>query len=196
MSHSSNQNDLDKYIQEIEQNRSRIAELEGQQEQLQETLRRIQVHAFKRFDPPCWSPQSNDDISRKLDRLDDTAKSWAKRNSIMDMSSLDTPRLPKTSKKLLEAFDGFAHPTEGMILMGLPHDKAWVLIQSFILHHVYNDVFNEPFFGLDNCSDVSVSINSGERRSLSERNLKKFSSKSGVGFETPLQMLYEDFVKC
>jgi hypothetical protein len=191
---SYSQQEMQRYIQELDNARTRIAILESEQEQTEASLRNIQAQVFKRFDSPGWKPQCNDDVSRRLSLLETAVKSWAKANSISDILLLDKLPQSTSSTRLMDALDGFAEPPEGMLFMGVPDDKAWVLVQGFVMHQLYEDVFDEPFFGLDHRlpAITPAATTDSDEPGSSTQGKRKLSK----GLVETLQDVYEELMEC
>lgn len=178
---------------ELEEALIKIKEMESEQEATTLALRNVQIQAFKRFDAPGWTPQSDEVINARLSSLDANVKAWAKANSIGDILMLEKLSQSTSSAKLLRALDGFAEPPEGMLFMGLPNDKAWALVQGFVMHQLYEDVFGEPFFGLDNRLQVSAQVKTDKDGPSPP---VQHEPKPIKGFVQALQVMYEELLEC
>lgn len=192
------QQDLERCTQELEHARIKIALLESERDQLEGNLRKLQARAFQRFDTPGWKPECNDDISRKLNLLEMAAKSWAKNNSIADMHDYRAAQPPSASLKRLNiTLSEFIKPNGDMPIMIVPSNKAWVLTQAYVMHRLYLNVFDEPFFGLTTGSDEeeSMALNDGQGQEP-QNNPENAARKPGEDLSQSLQSLYDDFDAC
>ena len=81
--------------------------------------------------------------------MDNAVKAWAKEWSISSMKHLQNNMKGFNAPSLIESMKPFARIEKSIIPLGLGNDKAWVLLQAYMMHHIYSDVFEEPFFGLD-----------------------------------------------
>lgn len=162
-----------------------ISQLEKENEMLESSIRKIQTKTFKRFDSSNWAPDSNEDISRKLDRLESSVRSWAKRHSIPNMRHVQTATpLPP---KLLEILKDFAKVEEDLSPLNLPDDKAYVLVEAYVMHQLYCDVFDDPFLWLSDRAGTLIDMSDDAQKTPSSRALRMQSN-----FES----LYEEFRDC
>ncbi|KAJ4369699.1 hypothetical protein N0V83_005462 [Neocucurbitaria cava] len=169
-------------------------QLETEREQMESDFRKLQKHVFQRFESPDWIPASNADIRRKLSQLDSDVKAWSKANSIAHLHVLNPMEHPLIYKKLGNALHGFAMLGEDMNLLSVPDDKAWVLVQAYIMHNIYFDVFDHPFFG------VSIQQTKlAEANEITEEEQESLLKKSDViswKFGLTLQLLYHKLRTC
>jgi len=173
--HFQQDTEVTKLVQQLSHAQATISALESEREQLEENLREIQAQAFKRFDTPGWIPQCNDDVSRKLNNLEATLKTWSKKHGISSMRAIEKISTPVLHADEAGVLDGFGEPTDDVPLMGVPDDKAWILIQAFFTHQLYQDVFDEPFFGLDHLTNAQ---------------------EAPMSFDRGLHLLYDEFMDC
>ncbi|KAF1844826.1 uncharacterized protein K460DRAFT_354703 [Cucurbitaria berberidis CBS 394.84] len=171
------------HITHLESKNDRV---ETEREQMESDLRRLQKHVFQRFESPEWTPASNADIRRKLSQLDSEVKAWSKVNSILHLNVLNPKEHPILYKKLRSALQGFAKLGDEVDLMGVPDDKAWVLVQAFIMHNLYFDVFDHPFFGvsIEQTSKIEVKEINEEAEELSPKKLDVMNWKFGLHMQS------------
>ncbi|KAF1834619.1 hypothetical protein BDW02DRAFT_326278 [Decorospora gaudefroyi] len=151
----------------LERATAHIANLEGEigrmgaeREALESDLRSLQQHVFQRFESPDWTPASNADIRHKLSQLDSEVKTWSKANSILHLHVLNATDHPVLYGNLRAALHGFAQLENETSLQRVPDDKAWVLVQAYIMHRIYFDVFDHPFFGVGSNKFKPIDISS------------------------------------
>lgn len=84
-----------------------------------------------------------------------------------------------------------------MPIMIVPSNKAWVLTQAYVMHRLYLNVFDEPFFGLTTGSDEeeSMALNDGQGQEP-QNNPENAARKPGEDLSQSLQSLYDDFDAC
>ncbi|CAO2648333.1 Nn.00g076000.m01.CDS01 [Neocucurbitaria sp. VM-36] len=195
------QKQLEAYRMHFEHMQSHVTHLEGEKdrleaerEQMESDLRRLQKHVFQRFESPDWIPASNADIRRKMNQLDSDVKAWSKVNSIAHLHVLNPTEHPHIYKKLDHALRGFAMLGEEMNLGGVPDDKAWVLVQAYIMHNIYFDVFDHPFFGvsIQQVKQAELSNVNEEDRELLPKKLEVMNWKFGL----TMQSLYHKLRAC
>lgn len=193
------QKHVEAYKLSLEQAQAHIAHLreennriESEREQMESDLRRLQKRAFQRFESAKWTPASNAEIRRKLNQLDAEVKAWSKANSIAHLHMFSPELHPYIIKKLGGALQGFTKCEEsGFNLLAIPDDKAWVLLQAYIMHRLYFDIFDHPFFGVrSSLLKRSSSSTLGEE----EKRDKKVDSSSWE-FGLSMQTLYYKFRK-
>ncbi|KAF2131052.1 hypothetical protein P153DRAFT_395444 [Dothidotthia symphoricarpi CBS 119687] len=136
------------YQLKLQQAQDDILRLENEYEQLEDDFRKIQEHAFRQFDSPDWKPESDDDVTRKLNLLDSDVKKWSKAHCIPCLSIEDSKQYQVLRKIVTNSLADFAKPNDEGLLARLPSDKPWVLVQAFLMDKIYSDVFDKPFFGL------------------------------------------------
>ncbi|KAF2024736.1 hypothetical protein EK21DRAFT_93858 [Setomelanomma holmii] len=127
-----------------------ISHLEDECATLRSSTRNIQEHAFQHFESPDWKPDCMDDVRYKLKALESSIKEWAKINSV-DYVRETWGNLSTTAiNQVLEALKEITIiASERELIAILANDKTWVLVQAFLAHKIHFDIFEHPFFGLD-----------------------------------------------
>lgn len=168
--------------------------IEAEREQLESDLRRLQKHAFQRFESPDWKPASNAEIRRKLNQLDSEVKAWSKANSMAHFSVLSPKEHPIIYKEIGVALQDFAKVDDEMNLIGVPDDKAWVLLQAYMMHKLYFDIFDHAFFGIGSPKIKRVEV--GGAKEDKPGALLKQSDATTWDFGLSMQKLYHKFRAC
>jgi hypothetical protein len=135
------------------------ARMEDEREKLEADLQKLQQHVFRRFESPDWKPDSNADVRRKLGLLDTEVKKWSKLNCLSHLHLLKPDTHPRVHENLGNILHDLARLDNKTSFANVPDDKAWVLVQAYIMHSLYLDVFNHPFFGISIQQDRNVSPN-------------------------------------
>ncbi|KAF2812376.1 uncharacterized protein BDZ99DRAFT_265717 [Mytilinidion resinicola] len=129
---------------EFELARSEMNQMADQQEQQAEKFRRVQERAFRQIDSAEWMPESNEDISRKLKGLDFDIKAWAKTYAVPLVSKIETTRDERA--KLMDCLNCVVRLENDKVPSRVGDDRAWMLLQARLLHKLYTEIFEEPFF--------------------------------------------------
>ncbi|KAH7348192.1 hypothetical protein BKA66DRAFT_477295 [Pyrenochaeta sp. MPI-SDFR-AT-0127] len=194
------QKEIDAYKHHLKNAQAHIQHLEGvndeietEREQLESDLRRLQKHAFQRFESPDWKPASNAEIRRKLNQLDSEVKAWSKANCMAHFYMLTPTEHPIIYKEVGTALQDFAKLDDEMNLIGVPDDKAWVLLQAFIMHNLYFDIFDHPFFGISSQRVKRADASANEENPGAQ---SKRSEAPTWDFGLSLQVLYHKFRAC
>jgi hypothetical protein len=196
------QHKLDTYRAHLEHASARILYLEGEtgrmgseREELEMDLRRLQKHVFQRFESPDWTPASNADIRHKLNQLDSEVKTWSKANSDPHFHPLNATQHPVLYSDLTNLLRGFAKFDEEVSLECVPADKAWVLVQAYIMHSIYFDVFDHPFFGVNAHEFHSLDPSNTNQDEASEHQLRRAEADAWE-FGPSMQVFYHKLRAC
>lgn len=174
-------------------NRSRISHLEDEVESLETNMRNLQEHAFQQFESPEWKPASSDEIGRGLSSLDASVKQWARANSVANVHQ-DTNLDSTSTAKLMRTLKRFTQFNTQEGLATLPAEKGWVLVQAFLMHRIYFDIFSKPFFGLDGYVEEP---NTADNETIQDADLNDTQSgRPTQSFAKSMHVLYEDFLSC
>jgi hypothetical protein len=131
---------------EFELARAEMNQMCDQQEQQAEKFRRVQEKAFRQIDSAEWMPESNEDINRKLRVLDVDIKAWAKTYAVPLLTTIETTREERA--KLMDCLGCVVKLENGKVPPRVGDDRAWMLLQARLLHKLYTDIFEDPFFFL------------------------------------------------
>ncbi|KAF2493185.1 hypothetical protein BU16DRAFT_540904 [Lophium mytilinum] len=129
---------------EFELARAEMNQMADQQEQQAEKFRRVQERAFRQIDSAEWMPESNEDISRKLKSLDFDIKAWAKTYAVPLLSRVALT--PDERANLMGCLDCVVRLEHGKVPPRVGDDRSWMLLQARLLHKLYTEIFEEPFF--------------------------------------------------
>jgi hypothetical protein len=106
----------------------------------------VQMTAFKRFDDPAWVPLSNAQAEQKLRDIELSIKKWAKSNALTSLKLLSDGEVDE--ERLLAILRPVVTLEDEKLPKGLGDDRAWVLLQAALIHKIYTDIFEQPFFFL------------------------------------------------
>jgi hypothetical protein len=182
------------YQQRAKNAERKIVSLEDEQEKMRTSMRDLQEHAFEQFESPHWKPDCNDDISHGLTSLDASVKQWARRHSVATMGVDGTEQTSMPNPKLKKVLTMFTRLDAETGLNAIGANKAWVLVQAFLMHSLYYSVFEVPFFGLDNPAADSTGVEVDQNADL-DRAVRERPDRSST-FRESMQMLYDDFMAC
>jgi hypothetical protein len=173
---------------------SECTRLEHEREQMENDVRNLQQQVFRRLDAADWKPFSNADIRRKLDQLDSSVKKWAKSNTGTHLHAWKAAELPNASVRIKNNLQPFARLDYTYDFQCVPDDKGWLLVQAYLMHNIYSDVFDQPFFGVNfpkvkDLAEVNAEVDVQEARTGES---EKFSSD----VQLSLQCLYYQIREC
>ena len=125
-------------IQQLDDVKDGILQLES------DHVRSVQQHAFRRFEPPGWEPETFEAITRKLCRLDDSIKHWSTNYGIQSLPFEEI----KISAEITSVVSKVSYLDFDHLVERLPQFGVKVLLQSFVSCIMYLKIFSDPFFGV------------------------------------------------
>ncbi|KAH8730360.1 hypothetical protein GQ44DRAFT_768147 [Phaeosphaeriaceae sp. PMI808] len=176
--------------QQLSDAEKRLQYLDSERKRTMSNMRELQVHAFQHFESPHWKPDCDDDIRYKLNLLDKSARTWAKQNSVADMQARQEQK-SLNHQDLKDAVKPFAMTELIIDRLTKTGDKGWVLVQAFLMHRLYSDIFNVPFFGID--GEVLNSAHSCAEHGGTSGPTTRGSGESRANF---MRHIYNDFMDC
>jgi hypothetical protein len=173
---------------------SECTRLEQEREQMENDVRNLQQQVFRRLDAADWKPLSNADIRRKLDQLDSSVKKWAKSYTGTHLHAWKAAEKPNTSTRIKNNLQPFARLDYTYDFQCVPDDKGWLLLQAYLMHNIYFDVFDQPFFGV-NCSNMKELVEGNMDVDVQETRTGE-SDKFSIDVQVSLQCLYYQIRAC
>jgi hypothetical protein len=166
---------------------------EEERERLEAGFRKLQQHVFRRFESPSWKPDTNGAIQRKLSQLDYSAKNWSKDSCLSELHSLEPNNSPSVHKNLRKDIRDFINVDNEPGYAYLPQGKEWVIIHAYIMHHLYFDIFDHPFFGVHSQPGEDVDTQTDK---VSSQIMSTKHHDETTDFSESLRLLYSKFRAC
>jgi hypothetical protein len=161
-------------------------------EDLLANMRQLQEHAFRQFGSPHWKHNSNKDSRHGLNSLETLAKKRAKAYSIPTIQEMGRQTI--SSAPLMKTLANFTSLGAGMSLDAFPTGKAWVLVQAYLMHRIYQYIYDKPFFGFDILLAILRDTQRISTSSLVHDDI--LGGASASSFTSSVQVLYDTFMHC
>ncbi|KAH7304133.1 hypothetical protein B0I35DRAFT_445561 [Stachybotrys elegans] len=144
---------------------SLTSRLDGMEQSLanqEAQIAQAQAYAFENVSSDTWAAGDDTTIRTEMEKLQSRIKTWAKKNAINEMSSLqgldeptaflelltDVARLDKTD--LSNPQGALAHLTTATMNKKSP----MICLQALLAHHIYSNIIGRPFFAFDSDDGV------------------------------------------
>ena len=157
-------NPYTKLLRDFNEAKAENDKLQREVDLLSEELQRLQEKAFENMNQGRWTPQQDVDITDSLDRLNKRIRSWAKGMTTAPIDEILTIEPAKERNALVNSIGKVARLADGG---GLPHHAlmsgksrqklSGFLLMALLSHAIYSDVFENPFFFLDQAGSMEAS---------------------------------------
>jgi len=154
--------------QQVDSLQSRLDNMEQNLVKQEAQIVQAQAYVFENVKGDTWASGDDDTIRAEIEKLQSRIKSWAKKNAIDEMSSLE--RLdPDESAAFLELLANVARldrtnlsdPQRALahLTTALMNKKSPMMcLQALLAYHVYTSIIERPFFALDSDDGTLQSV--------------------------------------
>ncbi|RYO94326.1 hypothetical protein DL766_000603 [Monosporascus sp. MC13-8B] len=172
--------------QQVDSLQSRLDNMEQSLASQEAQIVRAQAYVFENMNSDTWASGDDNTIRGEIEKLQSRIKSWAKKNAIDEMSSLErldsdesatfleflanVARLDRTD--LSNPQRALAHLTTTLMNKKSP----MMCLQALLAYHVYSGIIERPFFALDSDDGTLQSVYR-ELKRVNEKEAHAWRSK-------------------
>lgn len=180
--------DKETIIQQLRQN---LQKAQAEQSQQDQTLRKLQESAASRLEPAGWTQDDDEAVRRKFALLDKSVQKWSKKYNIGSLDFMSHANLDEKAR-LQQTWSIFARSIEvpGDLLDPEMATKApQLLLTGWLSYYVYDKIFDQPFFFLDN------RLPSSGGGGISSRGFEK-GQETHRGMANLMKDMLDEFTDC
>jgi predicted nuclease with TOPRIM domain len=155
-------------LQQVNSLQSRLDDMEQSLVSQEAQIVRAQAYVFENVNSDTWALGDDNTIRAEIEQLQSRIKSWAKKNAIDEMSSLERLDSEESAAFLdllaqVARFDktDLSHPQRALahLTTTLMNKKSPMMcLQALLAYHVYSSIIERPFFALDSDDGTLQSV--------------------------------------
>lgn len=172
------------HIRDLEEDRNKVlkknAELEHNLHEQEQTILEAQSRAFRMLDQAEWAPLEDTRMRSELNNLEKLIRMWSKNYSLQSLSEWKTDGLPKKEQEcLLSDWEDIALLSRESPLCPVGfrqrsmEGKMWIFLSAWLTNYVYDKVFVNPFFFMDELMKKILDRDKGHRNRQGKAHLDR-----------------------